>query len=60
LEFWPECSSPNVTLFQIFAGDWLSQEQIRPGSLLGPIKIDAREYFLNRLLKKSAHEAQYG
>jgi hypothetical protein len=46
MEFWPECSAPNGRLFEILAGGWLSQELLRPGSLLGPMKIKAREYFL--------------
>jgi hypothetical protein len=46
MEFWPECSSPHGKLFEILAGGWLSQELLRPGSLLGPMNIRAREYFL--------------
>jgi hypothetical protein len=46
LEFWPECSSANGRLFEIFAGGWLGQELIRPGSLIGPMKIKAKEYLL--------------
>jgi hypothetical protein len=46
LEFWPECSSANGRLFEIFAGGWLAQESLRPGSLFRPTKINAKEYFL--------------
>ena len=46
MEFWPECSSANGRLFEIASGGWLSQELSRPGSLLGPMRIKAREYFL--------------
>jgi len=46
MEFWPECSSANGRLFEISAGGWLAQELSRPGSLIGAMNIQAKEYFL--------------
>jgi hypothetical protein len=46
MEFWPECSSANGRLFEISAGGWLAEELLRPGSLVGPMNIQAKEYFL--------------
>lgn len=46
LEFWPECSSANGRLFQILTGGWMAQESLRPGCLMGRMKVQAKEYFL--------------
>lgn len=47
LEFWPECSRPRGSIFQIQAGGWLAHESNREGFLLHHMQPDIREYFVN-------------
>mgnify|MGYP001278424674 CR=1 FL=1 len=47
LEFWPVCSRPRGSIFQIQAGGWLAQESNREGFLLHHMQPDICEYFVN-------------
>lgn len=45
LEYWPTCSTPHGWLFEIDGGGWLSQESVRPGSLVSSL-AGVREYLV--------------
>ena len=45
LEFWPECSTPNGWLFEIYHGGWKSLESTRPGFTSGDHSCK-REYLI--------------
>jgi hypothetical protein len=44
-EYWPTCSTPNGWLFEIADGGWLSQEAMRPSSLLAHL-APVKEYLV--------------
>ncbi len=46
MEYWPACSSPDGGLFEIQQGGWLEQEQARPGSCIGPMKLPRHEFLV--------------
>jgi hypothetical protein len=45
LEFWPNCSSFNGWLYEIYNGGWLDQERSREG-FVSAAKTDSKEYFI--------------
>lgn len=47
LEYWPACSSHNgAGLFEIRQGGWLEQEEARPGSCIGPMRLPLLEFLV--------------
>ena len=46
LEFWPECSTPNGSIFKITSGGWFEQESQRPGFLKRDTQPGMPEYFI--------------
>ena len=46
LEFWPDCSSPNGWLYEIFEGGWFDQERNRKGFVSTANNPAVREYFI--------------
>jgi hypothetical protein len=45
-EFWPACSSATGGIFEINGGGWLSQETLRPGSMLAQMHPQLKEYLV--------------
>ena len=45
-EFWPACSSATGGIFEINGGGWLSQETLRPGSMLAHMNPQLKEYLV--------------
>jgi len=46
LEFWPECSTPNGSIFRILSGGWFEQECQRQGFLKRDTQPGMPEYFI--------------
>ena len=46
LEFWPQCSTPNGTIFRIESNGWFEQESQRQGFLKRDTQPHMPEYFI--------------
>lgn len=45
-EFWPTCSSPNGSIFEVSEGGWLSQELQRSGFITAHMNGELKEYLV--------------